>query len=261
MNIVVCVKQIPAVSEIKLEEGTGRLLREGVPSIINPSDKNALEEALKLKDESGANVIVLTMGPEQAKDVLLECLELGADEAVLLCDAKAAGSDSIVTSRVLSAAIHTLGGANIIFTGRQAGDGDTGQVGPGIAERRDIPQLTYVDKLEVNADNVIARRAVNNGTQIIETSLPLLVSVTEKANTPRRASIKSKMAAKKKQIRVLSLEDIGLSPEQAGLAGSVTVVAGSFPPEQLPKGVIIKADTPDEAAASLFGKLEAAGLL
>ncbi|RXI73398.1 electron transfer flavoprotein subunit beta/FixA family protein, partial [Clostridium tetani] len=158
MNIVVCVKQVPDTTEVKIDPVTGTLIREGVPSIMNPDDKNALEEALRLKESNGAKVTVITMGPPQAESTLREALSMGADEAILISDRAFAGADTLATATALSAAIKKLD-YDIVFAGRQAIDGDTAQVGPEIAENLDLPQITYVEKVEVDKEELKVRRA------------------------------------------------------------------------------------------------------
>ena len=173
MKIIVCVKQVPDTTVVKIDPKTGTLIREGVPSIINPEDKNALEEALVLKDTYGAEVTVISMGPPQAKNALREALAMGADEAILITDRVFGGADTLATSKTLAAAIKTLGEFDIIFAGRQAIDGDTAQVGPEIAEHLDIPQVTYVQEVKAEGNDLYINRALEDGYEIIKVKTPV----------------------------------------------------------------------------------------
>lgn len=260
MKYAVCIKQVPEASDLKMEDG--RLVRSGAEGVINAVDKNAIEEALRLRDAHGGEITVVSMGPSQTESALREALNTGADRAVLISDPAIAGSDTIATSRVLAAALDTLADGepfDVILTGKQASDGDTGQVGPGIAERLDIPQITYVSTIVADDGSVTAVRDNRQGTETVKAAMPVLLTVTEKAANLRHASIKTKMAAKKKKIETLTLEDIGISPEQAGDAGSQTIIEDVFLPEALPKGVII--DEGEGNAQAVFEKLEEFGIL
>lgn len=231
MKIVVCVKQVPDTSEVKLNKETNTLIRDGIPSIINPYDLHALEAALKIRDEVGGTVTVLSMGPPQAEEALRETIGLGADEAVLLTDRAFAGSDTLATSRVLSSAIKTMG-ADIIFAGKQAIDGDTAQVGPEVAEFLGIPHVAYVKKIVSVTDNAVTvERLMDDGHDVVESEMPVLFTAVKELNTPRMPSLRGKMAAKKAEIRKLTAADIGLSDQEVGLKGSPTQVNRVFTPE------------------------------
>ena len=185
MNIVCCIKQVPDTTEVRIDKEKGTLIRKGVPSIINPEDKNGLEEALKIKEQNGATVIVLTMGPPQAKQALYEALAMGADRAILLSDVAFAGADTWSTSLTLAAAIQKLD-SDIIFTGRQAIDGDTAQVGPEIAEHLNIPQATYATGVTLkDNDRIEVKRALDEGYERVEYALPLLITAIKELNEPR----------------------------------------------------------------------------
>ncbi len=232
MKIIVCIKQVPDTSEVKLNKETNTLIRDGIPSIINPYDRHALEAALVIRDDVGGRVTVLSMGPPQAEDSLREAIGLGADEAVLLTDRAFAGSDTLATSRVLSRAIETLGGADLIFCGKQAIDGDTAQVGPEVAEFLGIPHVAYVRKiLSVNDGIIKLERLMDDGYDIIETETPVLLTAVKELNMPRLPSLRGKMAAKKAQIKRLVAADLGLSEAEMGLKGSPTQVNKVFTPE------------------------------
>jgi len=217
---------------VKLNKETNTLIRDGIPSIINPYDRHALEAALLIRDDVGGRVTVLSMGPPQAEDSLREAIGLGADEAVLLTDRAFAGSDTLATSRILSRAIEILGGADLIFCGKQAIDGDTAQVGPEVAEFLGIPHVAYVRKILSVGDNVIKlERLMDDGYDIIEAETPVLLTAVKELNTPRLPSLRGKMAAKKAQIKRLSSVDLNLSEAEMGLKGSPTQVNKVFTPE------------------------------
>ncbi|NLP30987.1 MAG: electron transfer flavoprotein subunit beta/FixA family protein, partial [Clostridiales bacterium] len=183
MKIVVCLKQVPDTNEVKIDPKTGTLIREGVPSIINPDDKNALEEALVLKEENGAHVTVVSMGPPQAEAALREALAMGADEAILVSDRAFAGADTLATSNALAGALRQLD-YDIIFAGRQAIDGDTAQVGPEIAEHLGLPQVTYVEEVKVNGNELEVRRAWEDGYETLTVKTPVLLTAIKELNEP-----------------------------------------------------------------------------
>lgn len=256
MNIIVCIKQVPNTNEVKIDPKKGTLIREGVPSIINPEDKHGLEEAIRLKEKVGGKVTVLTMGPPQAKVALKEALAMGADEAILVSDRAFAGSDTLATSYVLSKAIEKIGTFDIIFCGRQAIDGDTAQVGPQIAENLGISQVTYATKFEMNDDSIEIRRALEDGYSVVETKLPVLVTVLDKINKPRYASIKGVVNAfSKSEIKVLSAADLSLDEARLGLDGSPTKVKKTFVPTHEKMGEILDG-TPEEKVSKLINILK-----
>jgi len=256
MNIIVCIKQVPNTNEVKIDPKKGTLIREGVPSIINPEDKHGLEEAIRLKEKVGGKITVLTMGPPQAKVALKEALAMGADEAILVSDRAFAGSDTLATSYVLSKAIEKIGAFDIIFCGRQAIDGDTAQVGPQIAENLGISQVTYATKFEMNGDLIEVRRALEDGYSVVETKLPVLVTVLDKINKPRYPSIKGVVNAfSKSEIKVLSAADLSLDEERLGLDGSPTKVKKTFVPTHEKMGEILDG-TPEEKVSKLINILK-----
>lgn len=248
MNIIVCIKQVPDTNEVKIDKKTGTLIREGVPSIINPDDKNALEEALRLKDKyKDTKVTVLTMGPPQAKVALNEAFAMGADEGILLSDRAFAGSDTWATSTTLAGAIKKMGDFDIILCGRQAIDGDTAQVGPQIADHLNLPQITYVENLEIDGNSVIAHRAVEDGHYIIKSEMPVLLTTIGELNEPRYPSIKGIYEAfREKEIQVWSLDDIIVDTDQIGLKGSPTQVNKSFTPATKTAGEMLEGNTSDK---------------
>jgi electron transfer flavoprotein beta subunit len=247
MNIIVCIKQVPDTTEVKIDQKTGRLIREGVPSIINPEDKNAIEEALKLKEKDNSKITVLTMGPPQAEIALREALAMGADEAVLLSDRKFAGSDTWATANALAAGVKSLGDFDLILCGRQAIDGDTAQVGPQLAEALEIPQVTYAQKIDIADNKAKVERELEDGYEVIETPLPALITCTNNINNPRYPSITGIEEAFNKEIKVLSAEDIGAKPELIGILKSPTKVKKTFSPQAKGQGKILEGSIKDIA--------------
>ncbi len=249
MRFVVAVKQVPDTSDVRIDEERGTMIRDGVPSILNPFDAYALEEALRWRDELGGTVIVLSMGPPQAEAVLREAVSMGADEAVLLSDSAFAGADTWATSHTIAAAVRKLGGVDIVFTGKQAIDGDTAQTGPGIAATLDWPQITFVGKVrEISTDTIVAERYVEGGIEVVKASLPVVVTVLKDANTPRLPSLRGKMKARKLTIIPLTRIDLELEEDCVGLEGSPTRVVSIATPEAKIGGEIHRGE-PEELAA------------
>ena len=254
MNIVVCIKQVPDTAEVKINPETGTLIREGVPSIINPFDMHALEAGLQIKERVNGRVIVLTMGPPQAETALRDAISMGADEGILLSDTAFAGSDTWATSFTLSKAIQKIG-ADIIICGKQAIDGDTAQVGPETAEFLNIPHISYVRKLEEITDTSIrVQRLMDDGYDVIESTLPVLLTVVKELNEPRLPSLKGKMAAKKAEIKKWSRADIMADENDLGLKGSPTQVKNIFTPDAR-SGRKILEGTPEEQVDALLLEL------
>jgi len=244
MNIIVCIKQVPNTTDVKIDPVTNTLIREGVESVINPFDAYAIEEGVRLKERFGGKVTVVTMGPPQAESALKEAISLGCDEAVLVSDRKFAGSDTWATSYTISCAIKKLGDFDIILCGKQASDGDTAQVGPGISTHLDIPQVTYVKKIEEIKDNKArVERMMEEGYDVVETPLPCLFTVVKEINTPRMPSLKGMMRAKSAQIVKWNASDIECEPKSIGLDGSPTRVVRIFTPPPRKGGEIIKGET------------------
>lgn len=259
MNIVVCLKQVPDTTELKIDPVKGTLIRKGVPSIINPDDKNALEQALMIKDKNeNAKITVISMGPPQAKEALNEALAMGADEAILLSDRFFGGSDTWATSETLAAGIRKIGNYDIIFAGRQAIDGDTAQVGPQIAERLDVPQVTYVQNFEMEDENtVIVERALEDGYEKIRVKTPVLLTAIKELNEPRYMSISGIWDAFGDEDKVVKwgVDDLDVDRKNIGLKGSPTQVKKSFTPEQKGKGIMIEG-TADEVAEKMLVELK-----
>ncbi|BDR67865.1 electron transfer flavoprotein subunit beta [Clostridium tetani] len=256
MTIVVCIKQVPDTTEVRIDPVKGTLIRDGIPSIINPDDKNAIEEALKIKDKiEGTKVIALTMGPLQSESALREALAMGVDMGILLSDRKFAGSDTLATSYILSSAIRKIEDYDIIFCGRQAIDGDTAQVGPGIGEHLKIPQVTYVSSLDINGREVIVNRNIEDGSYVIKTKMPILLTAIKELNEPRYPSIDGIYKAyREKRIDIWTANDLDIDEEKIGLNGSPTKVKKSFTPSITFKGETIEG-TAEEASYKLVSKL------
>ena len=255
MNILVCIKQVPDAKDVRLDPETNTLAREGVSSIMNPFDRHALEEAVSLKERHGGEVTVLSMGPPQAEEVLREAISCGADHAVLVSDRAFAGADTWATSYTLARAIETLGNFDLILCGKQAIDGDTAQVGPGLASRLQVPYVTCVQKTRsVDDGSIVVERMMDDGYDVVRLPLPALLTVVKDINEPRVPSLKGKMKAKKARIRVLSAADIGAVEGCIGLAGSPTQVVRVFSPE--PRGDrTVFSGTPEEQVEQLVAVL------
>lgn len=256
MNIVVCIKQVPDTTEIRLDPVKGTLIRDGVPSIINPDDKGGLEEALKLKDIYGAHITVITMGPPQAEAALREAIAMGVDRAILLTDRKFAGADTLATSHALSSALKELN-YDLIIAGRQAIDGDTAQVGPQIAEFLDIPQITYVNNIEYTKENTFTvKRATEDGYMLLQVETPCLMTILAEANSPRYMNVKDIVTAYDKDIEIWGVDRLStVIPEKLGLNGSPTKVRKSFTKGAKSAGQLYEVD-PQEAAKIIVEKLK-----
>jgi len=256
MRIVVPVKQVPDTTEVRMDSETNTLVREGVDSIVNPFDTYAVEEAVRVKERLNldASITVLTMGPPQAESALRECLAVGADEAALVTDRAFAGSDTWATSLVLATAIRHIG-FDLVICGKQAIDGDTAQVGPGISVHLDVPQATYVGKVEeITPGKAVVLRLVEEGHERIELPLPCLWTVTKEINEPRLPSLRGKMRAKKAEIRKLTAEELGLKAKAVGLDGSPTRVVRIFSPLPRAGGEVFTGEA-DECVAKLVAAL------
>lgn len=249
MNIIVCIKQVPETTDVRINPETNTLIREGVKSIINPFDAYAIEEAVRLKEKFGGKATVVSMGPPQAEAALREAISLGCDEAALVCDRAFAGSDTWATSYTLAAAIRKLGSYDVIICGKQASDGDTAQVGPGIATHLDIPQVTYVKKIgEVKDGRMRVERMMEEGFEVIETPTPVLLTVVKEINVPRLPSLKGMMKAKSAKIAVLTQQELNLDGQKIGLCGSPTQVVRIFTPPRRAGGQMLTGEIPDIAA-------------
>lgn len=269
MNIVVCVKQVPDTTQVRVNAETNTLIREGIPSIVNPYDVHAVEAAVAVKETTGGRVTALTMGPPQAREALKEMISLGADDAVLISDRAFAGSDTLATGYILSEAIRKLHGESpidLIICGKQSIDGDTAQVGPGIAQRLGFTQLTYVIKIteiDVADGRIVVERQLERGHQVVEGRLPALLTVVKEMNEVRYAPLPNLIKAAKYEPRLFDLESLGLDRAQIGLKGSPTTVRKIFAPPPRAGGAIIadRSHAPEEAARLLVEKFQNEKLL
>ncbi|MCR4422023.1 MAG: electron transfer flavoprotein subunit beta/FixA family protein [Spirochaetales bacterium] len=245
MRIAVCIKQVPNTTEVKINPKTNTLIREGVESIINPFDMYAIEEALRLKEKFNAETFVITMGPPQAESALKEAISMGIDNPVLVSDRAFAGSDTWATSLTLAKAIEKIGNIDLIICGKQASDGDTAQVGPGIAAHLNIPQATYVNHIKnINIEEkwIEVSRLLENGFEILRVELPALITVVKEINEPRTPSLKGKMRAKSIQIPVFTNKELQIPENMVGLNGSPTQVVEIFTPSHKVGGKIFQGD-------------------
>jgi len=255
MRIVVCMKQVPDTTEVRLDPKTGTLIREGIPSIMNPDDKTGLEQAVLLKEQTGAEVIALTMGPPQADKMLREALAMGADRAVLLCDRAFAGSDTLATSTAVAAALRKLG-YDLIITGRQAIDGDTAQVGPQIAEHLNIPNVSYTAHVALEGSTLTVKRLFDDTYQIQKVQLPCLLTAVAELAVPRYMKPGDIFDAyRTRTVENWTVSDIEADASQLGLGGSPTRVRKSYPKATKPTGVVLTL-TGREAAQAIVTHLE-----
>ena len=261
MKIVVCIKQVPDTTNVRINPETNTLMREGVDSIINPFDMYALEEGIRLKEKHGGSVVALSMGPPQVESALREAISLGVDEAVLLSDRSFAGADTLATAYTLARGIRKIGKVDLVLMGRQAIDGDTGQVGPGVAENLGLPHVTEIRKIEEVAEErtIVVERLLEDGYLRLKTTLPVILTVVKEINEPRLPSLKGKMAAKKAQVAVWSAADLELDTQRIGLTGSPTQVMKIFTPSRPSGGKVFEGDV-RSAVAQLLSALRDAGL-
>lgn len=258
MRIAVCIKQVPDTAEVRLDPKTNTMIREGVPSIINPDDKAALEMALRWKEQKRATVIAVCMGPMQADAVLREALAMGADEAYLVSDRAFGGSDTYATAAILAAALKQIG-FDLVITGRQAIDGDTAQVGPQIAERLSIPQVSYATLIQPEGeDAVIVTRRLEDQFQLLRVNLPCLVTALPELTEPRYMSVRGIVDACQTEVEIRSLEDLKdyLNPAWIGIKGSPTSVVRTFTKQPKSSGTVLSGLTTDEAVEAILAKLD-----
>lgn len=262
MKIVVCIKQVPATNDAKIDPETKRIIREGMQAVLNPFDTYAIEEAVRLKARLGGEVIALSMGPEKAGSVLREAISVGADEAILLNDRAFGGSDTWATSYALAKAISKIGDVDLVICGKQAIDGDTAQVGPGIASHLGWLQATYVMSLE-NASNelITVKRMNESGYDLCELELPAVITVLKDINTPRVPTLKGHLAAQKAELKVWKPADIGAEIEKIGLNGSPTRVVKTQPPAARYSVSIRIEGTAQDCAKSLAKEMKNRGII
>jgi electron transfer flavoprotein beta subunit len=256
MKIIVTVKQVPDTAEVRIDPKTNSLVREGVPSILNPEDRNAVETALALKEKYGGVVTALTMGPPQAEDVLEEVIAMGVDEGILLSDRAFAGSDTLITSFVLSRAVMKIGKFDLIICGRQAIDGDTAQVGPQLAGFLELPQVTYLEDISIDGESAIIKRSLEDCVEEVRVKLPALVTVLSDINQPRYPSLCNVVnACDGTLIKRWSEKDLKIPGSMLGLQASPTGVKKIFEPDRSASGEIIKGDE-KKMAKTLIDKLK-----
>jgi len=255
MKIVVCIKQVPDTTEIKINPATGTLIRDGVPSIMNPDDKGGLEMALRLKDQYGAEVTVITMGPPQADAILREAFAMGVDRAILLTDRAFAGADTLATSNALAGALRCLD-YDLVIGGRQAIDGDTAQVGPEMAEHLGLPQISYVTGLEYDGKNTLTvKKETEEGYQMLSVEMPCVLTVLATANKARYMTVSGIMDAFEKEVEIWTAAKIDIAPEKLGLKGSPTRVKKSFTKAQKGAGETFEVDV-EEGVNIIINKLK-----
>ena len=260
MNIVVCLKQVPGTTQVKINPETNSLVREGIENIINPFDTYALEEGVRLREKNGGKVTVMTMGPSQAEAALREAISLGADEVILLSDRAFAVADTWATAYTLSRAVVKISDYDLIICGRQTIDGDTGQVGPELAEMLEIPFVAYVSNIEEMDDKLLrVRRMVEEGHEIIETALPAVITVAKEINVPRLPSLRGIMKSKSAAITTWTIDDLDVSEDMVGLAGSSTQVIKVFFPQRVSQAEILEGDL-NTQVEKLIDRLKGANL-
>jgi electron transfer flavoprotein alpha/beta subunit len=260
VNIIVCIKQVPGTTQVKINPDTGTLVRDGVEAVVNPFDEYAIEEALRIREKQGGTIKVVTMGPPQADDILRTAIAMGADEGYLVTDRAFAGSDTWATSYTLSAAIRKIGNFDMILCGKQAIDGDTGQVGPGIARQLGITQLTYIFKIQqidFDAKTIRVERLLEEGREVVESHLPALITVVKDINQPRYPNFKGIRRANRMEIPVWTADMLPeTKPELLGLDGSPPRVVTVFNPPARGGAIdMMPAGTPQEQAAALADRL------
>ena len=261
MNIVVCLKQVPCTTKVKIDPVTNTLVRAGIENIMNPFDTYALEEGVRLREQHDGKVVALSMGPPQAEAMLREAISLGADEAILLSDRAFAGADTWATAGTLAQAIHKLDSCDLVICGRQTVDGDTGQVAPEMAEMLDFPFISYVSKIEeIGNGTMRVRRMIEEGHEIVESSLPAVMSVVKEINIPRLPSLRGLAKSKKAEIPIWTINDLGVDENKVGLAGSFTKVTKVFFPQRICQAEMLQGDL-ESQVSTLLTRLEEAKLL
>jgi electron transfer flavoprotein beta subunit len=261
VNIIVCLKQVPGTTDVKIDPVTNNLKRAGIKNVINPLDTYALEEGVRIKERSGGKVTAVSMGPSPAVEMLREAISLGADEAILLSDMAFAGADTWATAFTLASAVKKNGQFDIVVCGRQTFDGDTGQVGPEMAEMLGVTLITNVSQIEEIANGEMrVSRAVDEGHIMVQAPLPAVISVSKEINVPRLPSLRAMMKAKSAVIPVWGIKELGIDAGRVGLNGSYTKVVKIFYPQRVRQATMFKGDATGQVDA-LYEKLKAAGLV
>lgn len=255
LDIVVCIKHVPETTEVEFDPQTGTLIRDGVAHVINPFDEYAVEEGLRLKEKYGGSVKVLTMGPPPAEASLRDAIAMGCDEAWLATDRAFAGADTWATSFTLGLCIEKMGSFDVVICGLKTTDGDTGQVGPELAEHLVVPHVCYVNGiLDVADGRIRLTRMLDDGVETLDAPLPIVISVTKEINQPRLATLRGRLNARKAEIRHITSKDVQAPPSQLGLDGSYTRVIKIFTPTPPAAGEVIEG-SPDDLAEKILEKL------
>ncbi len=261
MNAVVCLKQVPGTTEVKIDPRTNNLIRQGIKGVINPCDTHALEEGVRLRERCGGKVTAISMGPPQAEEALREALSLGADEAILLSDKAFAGADTLATACTLAGAIEKLEKCDIVICGRQTTDADTGQVGPELAEMLGWPFVAYVSRIEeLTGERVRVQRMIEEGHEVIEAPLPAVITVVKEINTPRLPSLRGIARSRSAVIPVWTARELGVDLDRVGLSGSATRVDRVFYPARACQGEILQGE-PESQVECLIGRLKDEGVI
>jgi len=256
LKIVVCIKQVPAQKDVMMDYEKGTLIRDGVVSEVNPFDMYAIEEAVRLKEKYNGEVNVISMGPPQTEEALREAIAMGCDNAILLTDKKFAGADTLATGYTLASGVRKIGAYDIVICGLKTTDGDTGQVGPSLAEELGVPYIGYVRKIEnLDEESIRIERVMDNYYETVESKLPVVITVTKEANEPRYPSFKRQRMAKETPIIMWNFEDLAGDSIRYGAEGSPTTVVRIFPPPMRGEGEIIKGE-PESQAKALVEKLK-----
>jgi electron transfer flavoprotein beta subunit len=256
LYIIVCIKQVPETTEVEIDPETRTLVREGVPSEINLLDLHAIEESLRIREKFGGKVIVMSMGPPQAEEAIRDALAMGCDDGILINDKAFAGSDTLATWYTLALGIKKIGHYDLVICGMKTTDGDTGQVGPGLAQGLGIAHIAYVNKIEeISKSLIVVNKMVEDGTEVIKCPLPCLLTVLKGINEPRLPSLKMKIKARKSAIKTWGPKELEGELSRYGLDGSPTQVVEVFNPEPPEKGEMISG-TPQVQAEKLVDKLK-----
>lgn len=260
MNVIACMKQVVDLQQIRIKRETREAVLEGLPVLFGDFDKNALEEAVRIKDKHGAKVIVLSVGSSKLKETVLEALAMGADEACIVVDSACEGSDTAASALTLAAAVRKIGSYDLILVGEGSTDNYSGQIGSRLAEILGIPQVTYVRELSIEGNVVTAVRDVESTLEVVKAQTPLVISVTSEINKPRRAPLAQILRASRKPLNIWTLKDLAIEANTVGSAASNIQVVSNVAPEQERKGVILEGDV-DEAVGKLVDALRNEGAL
>lgn len=260
MHVVACMKQVVDLQQIRIKRDTREPVLEGLPVLFGDFDKNALEEAVRIKEKHGAKVTVLSVGSAKLKDTVLEALAMGADEACIVVDPACEGSDTAASAMTLVKAIEKIGQYDVILVGEGSADNYSGQIGSRIAEILDMPQVTYVRELSIDGNTLTAVRDVEGALEVVKARMPLVVSVTSEINKPRRPPLAQILRASRKPLKSWALKDLGIDPATVGSTSSAIQVLSNLAPEQERKGVVLEGDL-DEAVGKLVDALGKEGVL